>query len=384
MATKRDYYEILGLKKDATEADIKKAYRKLAMQYHPDKNPGNKEAEKMFMEATEAYEILKDEQKRARYDQFGHSAFESGGGGGFSGFDFGGFDLSDALRAFMGDFGGDSAFGDLFGFGGSRRKGRSRSGGMRGNDLQVRLKLTLEEINSGVTKKIKVKRKEACVECKGSGSRGGGKSSCAQCSGSGRIRQVSSSLFGQIVRESVCPICHGEGSIVKDPCHACEGSGRVSAETMVSVDIPAGVAEGNYLTVPEKGDVGPNGGPAGDMLVFIQEEKHEIFERHGIDIFCSLEITFAEAALGVEKIIPTLDGKVSLKIPAGTQSEKIFRLREKGLPALQSSQRGDLLAKVHVATPQKISREMREIFEKLAEFEKKPKNIFEKTRDIFS
>ena len=384
---KRDYYDVLGVGKSASDDELKKAYRKLAMQYHPDKNPGNKEAEEKFREATEAYEVLKDAKKRSQYDQFGHAAFEvpGAGAGGFGGFGGAGFDISDALRAFMNDFGGDSFFSDLFGMGGGRRGGRGRrGGGSRGNDLQVHLRLKLSEINTGVTKILKVKRKDVCPECKGSGSRTGKKSTCSHCKGSGRVRHVSNSFFGQLVQESVCPACNGEGSMVADPCRGCDGTGRQPSETTVSVDIPAGVSEGNYLSVPGKGDAGISGGPTGDLIVLIQEEKDELFERHGIDVVCEMNITFSEAALGASRTVPTLDGKVSLKIPSGTQSENIFRLRGKGLPALHSSQRGDQLVKVHVHTPERISREERELFEKLAEHEKKNKSGFDKIRDFFS
>lgn len=385
--TKRDYYEILEVSKTASEDDLKKAYRKLAMKNHPDKNPGNKQAEEKFKEATEAYEVLKDPKRRSQYDQFGHSAFDSPGGfGGFGG-GSGGFDISDALRAFMNDFGGDSVFSELFGMGGGR-KGRSGrrggGGGTPGNDLQVHLKLKLQEIYSGVTKTLKVRRKDACVECKASGSRSGKRTTCSQCRGSGRVRHVSNSFFGQVIQEAVCPVCHGEGSTAADACPKCDGTGRQSAESMVSVDIPAGVSEGNYLSVPGKGDAGQNGGPAGDLIVVIQEEKDEFFERHGIDVVCEIKISFSEAALGSTTTVSTLDGKVSLKIPAGTQSEKIFRLRGKGLPALHRSERGDQLVRVHVNTPEKLSREERDIFEKLAEYEKKTKGSFDKLKDLFS
>jgi len=385
---KRDYYEVLGVSKGASDDELKKAYRKLAMQYHPDKNPGNKEAEEKFREATEAYEILKDPKKRSQYDQFGHTAFEGPGGmsGGFQGFGGAGFDISDALRAFMNDFGGDSFFSDLFGMGGGRRGGRSRrgGGGLRGNDLQVHLKLKLSEINTGVTKTLKVKRKDACPECKGTGSRSGKKTTCTHCSGSGRIRHVSNSFFGQLVQESVCPACNGEGTTVADPCRICSGTGRQPSETTVSVDIPPGVSEGNYLSISGKGDTGINGGPAGDLIVLVEEEKDEFFERHGIDVVCEMNITFSEAALGASRTVPALDGKVSLKIPPGTQSEKIFRLRGKGLPGLHSSQRGDQLVKVHLSTPEHLSREERELFEKLADFEKKSKSGWDKIREFFS
>ncbi len=368
---KADYYEILGVSKDASDDDIKKAYRKLAVKYHPDKNPGDKSAEEKFREATEAYEVLKDPKKRTQYDQFGHAAFEGasagGGYGGFGGYGAAGFDLSDALRAFMNDFGGDSLFGDLFGWGGSRGGRGGGTAGIRGNDLQIRLPLTLEEISTGVKKTIKVKRMDRCAECGGSGSKTGKRNVCPKCNGSGRIRQVANSFFGQVIQESVCPTCRGEGYVVADACPVCGGSGLQQIETTVTVDIPAGVSEGNYLTVPEKGDAGRAGGPAGDLIVLIQEKPHDFFHRHGIDLTCELNVSFSEAALGSSKTIPTLDGKVNLKIPAGTQSEKIFRLRDKGLPVLHGRERGDLLVKVHVSTPEKLSKPAKELFEKLAQ-----------------
>lgn len=364
--TKNDYYEILGIDRNASEDDIKKAYRKLAIKYHPDKNPGDKTAEEKFKEATEAYEILKDAQKRAQYDQFGHAAFQGGQGahgGGFGG--FGGFDISDALRAFMNDFGGDSVFSDLFGFGGRGRRGAS--GVSRGSDLQVRLPLTLEEIASGTKKTLKVRRKEKCSTCDGTGSKSGKRNVCPKCNGSGRVRQVASSFFGQVIQESVCPNCRGEGYVVADACPVCNGSGLESTETTVTVDIPAGVSEGNYLNVPDKGDAGRNGGPAGDLIVLIQEKKHDFFERHGVDLSCEVDITFSEAALGTSKMVPTIDGKVSLKIPAGTQSEKIFRLKGKGLPSVHGRGVGDQLVRIHVKTPEKLAKGAKELFEKLAQ-----------------
>jgi molecular chaperone DnaJ len=382
---KRDFYELLGVAKGASDDDIKSAYRKLAIKYHPDKNPGNKDAEEKFREATEAYEVLKDKDKRARYDQFGHAAFEQGGGfggGGYGGGFSGGYDISDALRAFMNDFGGESAFGDLFG---GRGRGRSRRAGpVGGDDLQVRLPLSLSEIASGVKKTLKVKRKDRCSACGGTGSRSGRKSACIQCAGSGRVRQVVPSFFGQQVFESACPRCNGTGSYSDDPCPSCSGDGREQTETTVSVDIPAGVAEGNYLSVEDKGDAGPNGGPAGDLIVLIQEQKDPVFQRHGVDVVCEIEVSFSEAALGVEKTIPAIDGKVKLKIPPGTQSGKAFRLRDKGLPELRGSRRGDQLVVVNVVTPQKLTKVQRELFEKLAEVEQKPRSPFERARDMFS
>jgi molecular chaperone DnaJ len=365
---KEDYYALLGIEKNASDEDIKKAYRKLAIKYHPDKNPGDKSAEEKFREATEAYEILKDPKKRQQYDQFGHAAFEQGGGfggGGYSG--FGGFDISDALRAFMSDFGGDSVFSDLFGFGGSRGGRRGGGGGIPGNDLQIRLPLTLEEIAKGVQKTLKVRRKDKCNTCNGTGSKSGKRTTCTKCNGSGRIRQVAQSFFGQVIQESVCPVCRGEGQVATDTCNVCGGSGLESTETTVTVDIPSGVAEGNYINVPGKGDAGRNGGPAGDLIVLIQEKKHEFFQRHGIDLICDIDITFSDAALGTSKMVETIDGKVSLKVPSGTQSEKIFRLKGKGLPSLHGREIGDQLVRVHVKTPEKLSKEAKVLLEKLAE-----------------
>jgi molecular chaperone DnaJ len=364
---KADYYDILGVPKNASDDDIKKAYRKLAVKYHPDKNPGDKTAVEKFREATEAYEVLKDSQKRAQYDKFGHAAFEGpqgGGGAGYGGFG-GGFDLSDALRAFMNDFGGDSIFGDLFGFGSRARRGGGH-GGTRGNDLQVKLGLTLEEISTGVKKTMKVRRLDRCAACGGSGSKSGKRASCAKCGGSGRVRHVTNSFFGQMVQEAACPVCRGDGQVVSDPCAACGGSGLRQTETTVSVDIPAGIEDGNYIRIPGKGDAGRGGGEAGDLIVVLHEKPHEVFTRHGIDISCKLDIAFSEAALGCSKIVGTLEDKISLKIPSGTQSEKVFKLKSKGLPEYRSRNKGDLLVKVHVSTPEKLGHAEKELFEKLA------------------
>jgi molecular chaperone DnaJ len=396
---KQDYYDILGVSKDASQDDIKRAYRKLAVKYHPDKNQGDKQAEEKFREVTEAYEVLKDPQKRQQYDQFGHAAFDQSGGGagagGFSGFSgfggggFGGFDISDALRAFMRDFGEDSAFSDMFGFGSRGARGSSRRArAQRGRDLKIQITLALQEIRSGVTKTLRVSRNERCSSCDGSGSKSGKKKSCTKCGGSGKMQQVSQSFFGQIIQESVCPSCGGTGEIVGDPCTKCGGTGREKVQSTVEVDIPAGVAEGNYLPVKGKGDVGPNGGPPGDLLVFIKEQKDDFFERHGVDVFCEIPITMSEAALGTVKTIPTLDGKVNLKVPAGTQSERIFRLRNKGLPQLHSSQYGDQLVKIHVQTPTKLDAEEKKLFQQLQELEEKrettDKGFFGKARSFFA
>ncbi|ERP39038.1 molecular chaperone DnaJ [Chitinivibrio alkaliphilus] len=384
--SKRDLYEVLGVSKDASEGDIKKAYRKLAVKYHPDKNPGDEEAAEKFREATEAYEILKDSDKRAKYDQFGHAAFDANGGGfgggGFGGFGGGGMDLNDALRAFMGDFGGDSFFGDIFGSGRRRRGAAAQN---RGKDLQISLPLTLQEIHDGCKKTIKVKRQVSCDSCNGTGSRSGKKMTCTTCGGSGRVRRVQNSIFGQVVQEAACSACSGTGQTVSDPCSSCSGSGRVLQETKETISIPAGVSEGNYLTVTGKGNAGLNGGGYGDLLVVIKEKEHSIFERHGIDLITSMDITFSEAALGTEKIIHTLAGKLKLKVSPGTQSGKILKVSAKGLPVLnQTGRKGDLLVRIVVMTPRKLSREEKELFKQLSELEEKPKNIFEKVKDAFS
>ncbi len=387
--SKRDFYEVLGLGKDASEGDIKKAYRKKAVKFHPDKNPDNEEAAEKFREATEAYEVLKDGQKRSQYDQFGHAAFDQGGGGYGGGFGGGfgggaGFDLNDALKSFMGDFGGDSFFGDIFGGGGGRRRGGGRSQGTPGKDLQVKLELTFQEIHDGCKKTLKVRHKSSCDTCGGSGSKSGKLSNCSHCGGSGRVRKVANSIFGQVMQEAVCPACQGEGHTVTDPCDSCGGSGRTIASEKVTVEIPAGVAEGNYITVAGKGDAGLHGGRSGDLLVIITEKSHDIFERHGIDVITEMEITFSEAALGVDKTIETFSGKIKLKVTPGTQSGKMLKVPGKGFPVLNHPQRkGDLLIRVHVMTPKNLSKEEKVIFEKLSELEVKPKNIFEKVKNFF-
>ncbi|MBN2184408.1 MAG: molecular chaperone DnaJ [Candidatus Krumholzibacteriota bacterium] len=365
---KRDYYEVLGVGRDASVDEIKKSYRKLALKYHPDKNPGDKSAEEKFKEATEAYEILRDKDQRARYDQFGHAGVGSSaaGGQGFGGFS-GGFDLSDALRAFMRDFGGGGfgGFEDLFGGGSQQGRGQGRAY-TRGNNLQIKLRMTLLEISKDTTKKIKVNRKIACSTCEGSGAeKGTEKKTCTACGGRGEIRQVSKSLFGQFVNVSVCPSCNGEGRIISSPCKKCRGEGRVSGSKSVEVKIPAGVSTGNYLTLSGQGDVGPRGGPAGDLIIVIEEIEDEIFERHGFDILCDMPVSYTQLAVGVKIEIKTLEGKAALKVPAGTHSHKIFRLKGKGLPRLHGHGRGDQLVRLVAWTPQDLSREEIELFNKL-------------------
>ncbi len=379
---KRDYYEVLGLNRGATEEDIKRAYRKLALQYHPDKNPGSKEAEENFKEATEAYEVLKDPQKRSTYDQFGHAGLS--GAGGFGGFDFSTFNLSDALRAFMRDFGGfGSVFDDFFGTG----TATTRRGYQKGQDLQVRLKLSLEEIATGVEKKIKLKKLQKCDECEGTGAaKGSSKKICPTCQGAGQIRRVSRSLFGQFVNVTTCDYCNGEGRIIDTPCPECRGDGRVKGTSTISVKIPPGVATGNYIQMRGAGNIGPRGGPAGDVIVLIEELEHSDFLRRGDDIVHQTLISFTQAALGDEIPVPTLDGKIDLKIPPGTQSGKIFKLKGKGIPRLHGYGKGDELVRVLVWVPTHLSSEEKKLLKELAAKENfKPpegdKTFFDRLRE---
>ncbi|MBD3290809.1 molecular chaperone DnaJ [candidate division KSB1 bacterium] len=375
---KRDYYEVLGVSKSASSDEIKKAYRKLAMQFHPDRNQGNTEAEEKFKEVSEAYEILKDSQKRQRYDRFGHAGAK-GGFEGFGGFDF---DLSDALRTFMSEGFG---FGDFFGSTSQRRERQHR----RGADLQVRLKLTLEEIANGVTKKIKLKKFKKCDECDGSGAKPGSTPvTCPYCKGTGEIRHASRSIFGQFVNIVSCSQCHGEGTIISDPCNACGGEGRVKAESSVTVKIPAGVSSGNYISLRGEGHIGPKNGPAGDVIVVIEEIEHDLFERHGDDILYDLYLSFSQVALGDQVEIPTLNGRGKLTIAPGTQSGKILRMKGKGIPALNSYRKGDQLVRVVVWTPTKLTEEEKDLFRDLSQFEStKPptgdRGFFKKVKDAF-
>jgi molecular chaperone DnaJ len=378
---KRDYYEVLGLGRDATENDIKKAYRRLALRHHPDKNPGSKEAEEKFKEATEAYEVLKDPQKRSTYDQFGHAGLS--GARGFGDFDFTSFDLGDALRAFMRDFGGfGSVFDDFFST--TTRTGRRYQ---KGRDLQIKLKLTLEEIATGVEKKIKVKRLQKCPECGGTGAANGvSKKTCPQCQGTGQVKRVSRSLFGQFVNVTTCGQCNGTGEIIETPCPACHGDGRQKGDSTISVKIPAGVTTGNYIQLRGAGDAGPRGGPPGDVIVVIQEKDHPHFQRRGDDIVHETLISFTQASLGDEISVPTLDGDLDLKIPSGTQSGKIFKLRGKGIPRLHGYGKGDELIRVLVWVPTRLTSEEKKLLKELASKEniKPPEgdtSFFDKLRE---
>ncbi len=377
---KRDYYEVLGVPRGASEDEIKKAYRKIAFEQHPDRNPGDTAAEGRFKEATEAYEVLRDAGQRARYDQFGHAATGSTGGGGAS-YDFSGFDLADALRAFMREF-GQGGFEDVFGGGSAGPRGRV--GGQRGSDLQVRVTLTLEEVAAGAEKKIRVKHRKPCGTCQGKG--GTGETACTQCQGRGQVRRVQQSVFGQFVNISTCPRCDGAGQVFREPCKACKGDGRVQETETVNVKIPPGVSTGNFIPIRGLGDAGPRGGPAGDLIVIIEEKEHAVFERHGDDLHLDLPVSFATAALGGKVEVPTLDsGKATVSIPSATPSGQVFRLRGKGVPSLHGG-RGDLLAAVRVWIPERLGSAEKKLLEELQKSEamKPPKPgraAFARSRD---
>ncbi len=376
---KRDYYEVLGISKGASAAEIKKAYRKVAMKYHPDRNPDDKAAEDKFKEAAEAYEVLSDEQKKARYDRFGHAGMR--GAGGFSG---GNVNVEDIFENF-GDI-----FGDIFGQGSRRRRG---GGGRRGSNLRVKVKLTLQEIAEGVQKKIKVRKHIQCNTCDGSGAKNSNAvRACETCGGHGRVRQVSNTFLGQMQTTVTCPTCQGNGQVITQKCTSCAGEGRMYGEETISIDIPPGVVSGVQLSMTGKGNMGERNAPAGDLLISIEEIAHEHLKRKDNDVVFTLYISFVDAALGSNTIeIPTIKGKAKIKIPPGTQSGKIFRLKGKGLPSLNAYGKGDQLVEVNVWTPKNVSPSERATLEGLrnaANFEPAPgkneRGFFEKMRDYFS
>ena len=364
MAQKRDYYEVLGVEKNASEDEIKKAYRKIAIKYHPDRNPGDKEAEEKFKEAAEAYDVLHDPKKRQQYDQFGFNG--PMGGGGFDGFGGATMNMDDIFSMFGDIFGGHGFGGGFGGFGGGGGRGRQQ---MRGGDLRLKVKLTLEEINKGVTKKFKVRKDIECSHCHGSGAEGGsGKETCPTCHGSGVITHTTQSIFGMMQTQGVCPTCHGSGEVIKNKCHECGGTGVVKGEEVVEINIPAGVAEGMVINVPGKGNAGPNNGINGDIQVFIEEEPNDTFIRDGNDLIYNLLLDFPTAALGGEVDVPTIEGsKLKIKIESGTQPGKTLRLRGKGLPAVQGygNGRGDLVVNISVYVPKTLSREEKQMLEQM-------------------
>lgn len=390
----RDYYDILGVSKSASAQEIKKAYRKLAVKYHPDRNPDNAEAEAKFKEAAEAYEVLSNDQKRQKYDQFGHAGVKGGGPGGAGGFAGGGMTMEDIFENFgdiFGQGGGGSPF-DSF-FGGGARSGRRRSTGRRGSNLRVKIKMTLSEIANGATKKIKVKKYLACDSCNGTGAKDGSAyNTCQTCNGAGQVRRVSNTILGQMATTSTCPTCHGEGRTIVNKCGKCDGTGKAYGEETVSIDIPAGVSDGVQLSMTGKGNAGERGGSPGDLIIQIEEVQHESLKREGDDVVFNLHLNMADAALGTTVEVPTISGKAKIKIPAGTQSGKIFRLKGKGIPNLNNSYHvGDELVDVNIWTPKRLTDDEKRILEKLRDSEnfkpspgKNEKGFFDRVRDHFS
>lgn len=388
MANKRDYYDILGVSKSASAEEIKKAYRKVAMQFHPDRNPGNKEAEEKFKEAAEAYEVLSDSDKKAKYDRYGHAAFGPGTQGG----GFGNMNTEDIFSHFSDIFGGDDVFSNFFGGGGGRRgTGGGRARGQRGSNLRIKMKLTYEEIAKGVTKNVKVKKYVTCNSCTGSGAKDKNSlQNCSTCQGTGQVRKVTNTFLGQMQTVATCPSCNGEGSTVTAKCGGCKGEGRVYGEETISIDIPAGVQENMQLSMSGKGNAGERGGAPGDLIIQIEEEQHPQLHRDGLNVAFDLYISIPDAAFGTQVEVPTIDGRAKIKIPAGTQSGKIFRLKGKGFPEVQGYGRGDQLIQVSVWTPQQLSSEEKAILEKLSQsdnFKPNPgkgdKNFFDRVREAF-
>ena len=386
MAEKRDYYEVLGVERNANADEIKKAYRKAAIKYHPDKNPGDKEAEEKFKEAAEAYDVLSNPDKRARYDQFGHAGMSGAAGGGFGGFSGGGFSMEDIFSQFGDIFGGH--FGG--GFGGFSGGSRSRSAN-RGTDIRVKVKLTLAEIAGGTTKKLKISKNIACDKCGGSGANGSnGYSTCSMCNGTGVVTRVENTFFGRMQTQGVCPTCGGTGKVITSPCDKCHGEGTVKGSEIVEIKIPAGVGEGMVLTVAGKGNAARRGGVNGDLLVVIEEERDPQLVRDGDDLIHNLNITVTTALLGGEVEVPTIEGKAKIKIAPGTHAGKVLRLRGKGLLSVNGYGHGDILVVVDITIPSRLSAEERRLVEQLAQqpsFKAAEKvenqNIFERMKSFF-
>ncbi|MES2591670.1 MAG: molecular chaperone DnaJ [Bacteroidota bacterium] len=383
--SKRDYYEILEVQKNASADEIKKAYRKMAIKYHPDKNPGDKPAEEKFKEAAEAYEILSNQEKKQRYDQYGHAGV--GGNGGFGGRGggggFGGMNMDDIF----------SQFGDVFGghFGGGSTGGRGGRRVNRGSNLRVKVKMTLEEIANGVEKKIKVNKYVSCKPCKGSGAKDGSSfNTCSTCRGSGQVTRVTNTILGAMQTTSTCPTCGGEGQSITDKCTSCHGDGIVRDEEVININIPAGVADGMQLSVSGRGNMGARGGVAGDLIIVIEEIEHELLKRDGVNLFYDHFISFVDAAIGTQIEVPTIDGKAKIKVEPGTQSGKVLRLKAKGLPDINSYSRGDILVNINVWTPQSLTKDEKAILEKLRDAEnfkpnptKKDRGFFERMKQYF-
>ncbi|MDW7695448.1 molecular chaperone DnaJ [Flammeovirgaceae bacterium SG7u.111] len=385
--SKRDYYEILGVSNSATPEEIKKAYRKIAIKFHPDKNPGDTEAENKFKEAAEAYEILSNPEKRQRYDRFGHQDPSGGFGGGA-----GGMNMEDIFSRFediFGGGGGGGGFGDFFGGGGG---GSSRGRGKKGSNLRIKLKLTLEEIANGVEKKIKVKRYVACDACGGNGAKNGTSlRACGTCGGTGQVRKVMNTMLGQMVSTATCPTCEGDGKIIDDNCSTCSGDGRIYKEEVISIKVPAGVSEGVQLSMSGKGNAPKRGGYPGDLLILIEEVEDNNLKREGNNVHFDLYISFIDAALGTTVEVPTISGSVKIPIEAGTQSGKVLRLRGKGIKDLNGYGAGDQLIHVNIWTPKKLSQDEKNVLESLRSspnFQPTPgnsdKSFFDRMKEFFN
>ncbi len=390
--SKRDYYEVLGVSKSATTDELKKAYRKKAMQFHPDRNTDDPEAEKKFKEAAEAFDVLKDPDKRARYDRFGHAGMNAGGFGG-GGMNYDDVSFDDIFSRFSDIFGSDIFGGGGDPFGGRQRGGRRRAG-RPGEDIKIRLELSMEEIAEGVEKTLKVKKHITCDSCKGTGAETDADfMTCPTCNGMGEVRQVSRTMFGQFVNVQPCPTCHGEGRTIKNRCKKCNGEGRYKGEEQVKIQVPAGVKKGNYITLRGQGNAGMRGGPAGSLIVLIEEKEHEHFTREGDDIFFDLTISIPDAIMGTEVEVPTLKGKAKLKIDKGTQPGKMLRMREKGIKSLDTHQYGDQYVRINVYMPKKVSDAEADILKTLKNSknfdpnkheETSEKGFFGKIKDVFS
>ncbi len=374
MAEKRDYYEVLGIDKSASDADIKKAYRKLAKQYHPDVNPGDTVAEAKFKEANEAYEILSNPQKRSQYDQFGHAGTDPNGfgGGGFGDFDFG--NVGDIFETFFGGAG----------FG---RSSKGRKGPQKGSDLKYAMEISFEEAAFGVEKEFTINRMQNCTTCNGTGAKPGKEPvTCKQCNGSGQVQYKQSTPFGQFVNIKTCDACGGEGKIITDPCHDCSGKGKIRKSVKLKINIPAGIDDGQTVSLRGEGEPGSKGGLAGDLFISIRVRPHPLFQRQGTDVICEIPITFVQAALGAEIDVPTLDGKVKHVVPEGTQTGSVFRIKGKGIPYIRGNGRGDQYLRVNVEVPQKLNEKQKEILREFAELSgdevhEQRKGFFEKMKD---
>ena len=386
--SKRDYYDILGVSKSSPADEIKKAYRKLAIKFHPDKNPDDKTAEDKFKEAAEAYEVLSNPEKKQRYDQFGHAGSQGGYGGGYGG---GGMNMDDIFSQFGDIFGGGggSPFDSFFGGGGQSSRGGRRV--QRGTNLRIKVKLTLEEIANGVEKKIKVNKQIICDTCDGSGAKDKNSfSTCKTCGGSGAVRRVTNTILGQMQTTSTCPTCNGEGSTISAKCNTCHGDGVTRGEETISINIPAGVSEGMQLSMSGKGNAAPRGGVPGDLIILVEETPHESLKREGINVIYDLHVSFVDATLGASVEVPTIDGKARIKLEPGTQGGKILRLKGKGIPEVNSYHKGDQLIQINIWTPKTLNNEERELLEQLRESQnfkpnpgKNEKSFFDRMKEYF-